>query len=144
MNGYADSPAEVDTSRKLPLCGGWILERTISGLPYRDAMEGYPLFACQDWSQFPLDLKLLENELISLSLVTDPFGQYDSNFLQQCFDVVSFFKKRLTTNLAKSLDIIVSAHNRYYPRKALRNIPAWKDVKVQISSSINGQTFMRL
>ena len=81
-HGYADSLAEVGTSRELPLCGGWILERTISGLPYRDAKGCYSLFACQDWSQLPLDLKLLENELISLSLVTDPFGQYDSNFLQ--------------------------------------------------------------
>ena len=120
--GYAESLAEFGTPRKLPRCKGWILERQIPGFSCYDAMGCYPLFVCKDWSQLQSELTVLENDLISLSLVTDPFGQYDSNLLQQCFDVMIPFKEHFVTNLSKSLSTIVSAHNRYYARKSLRNI----------------------
>lgn len=35
---YAASLAEFGTMRELPEGGGWILERKILGIPYRDAM----------------------------------------------------------------------------------------------------------
>ena len=117
---YACSLGEFGRPRELPKCGGWIVERQIPGFPYRDAMGCYPLFACQDWSQLHSDLKTLENELISLSLVTDPFGNYDRKYLHQCFkNVVIPFKEHFVIDLSQQKKKYVSEHHRRYARKAL-------------------------
>ncbi len=121
--GYAESLAEFGTPRKLPHCGGWILERQIPGFPYHDAIGCYPLFACHDWLQFYADLEGIGNELVSLSLVTDPFGEYDKTYLHRCFrDVVIPFKEHFIADLRHPLNAIVSKHHRYYSRKALGNV----------------------
>jgi hypothetical protein len=125
MNGYlnplyAQSLAEFGTPRKLPLCGGWILERSIPGFPYRDAMGCYPLFLCQDWSQVHSDLKEVESELVSLSLVADPFGQYDSNLLHQYFDVAIPFKQHFIADVSRPLHL--PRNHRYYAHKALKEV----------------------
>src|SRR5436190_23288915 len=87
---YAQSLAEFGSPRHLPRSGGWILEREIPGFPYRDAMGCYPLFACRDWSRLHEDLEELHSDLVTLTLVADPFGDYDLSTLQHCFgDLVS-------------------------------------------------------
>lgn len=121
--GYAQSLAEFGTPRELPRCGGWILVRQIPGFPYHDAMGCYPLFCCQDWSQLYADLEDIGDELVSLSLVTDPFGEYDPTYLHQCLgDVVIPFKEHFVIDLHRSIDDIVSRHHRYYARKALEKV----------------------
>ncbi|MGC9977430.1 MAG: hypothetical protein ABSC57_12100, partial [Syntrophales bacterium] len=119
---YAESLAEFGTPRILPRCGGWVLQRQIPGFSCYDAMGCYPLFVCEDWSQLNSDLKALEGELVSLSLVTDPSGQYDSNLLHEIFDVARPFKEHFVADLGKPLDTLVSKHNRYYARRSLRSI----------------------
>lgn len=118
--GYAESLSEFGTPQELPRCGGWILERQIPGFPYRDAMGCYPLFACQDWSQLHADLADLGNELISLSLVADPFGEYDLAYLQRCFDLVIPFKEHFVADLSFPINDIVRRKWRQYARKAQR------------------------
>ena len=121
--GYAQSLAEFGAPRELPRSGGWVLERQIPGFPYHDAMGCYPLFACKDWSQLHADLEDISNELVSLSVVTDPFGEYDSIYLQRCFkDVVIPFKQHFVVDLNRPLDTFVSSHHRRYARKALRQL----------------------
>src|SRR5229473_8652620 len=91
--GYAASLSEFGTPRLLPRSGGWILERRIPGCQERDAMGCYPLFACQHWSQLHADLDEIGSELVSVTLVTDPFGGYQEGLLRQCFpDQVVPFK----------------------------------------------------
>ncbi|MGB8953606.1 MAG: GNAT family N-acetyltransferase [Candidatus Aminicenantales bacterium] len=119
---YAESLSEFGTPRELPRCGGWILERPIPGFPYRDAMGCYPLFACQDWSQLAADLDGLGDDLVSLALVADPFGEYDEACLHRCFDVVISFKEHYVADLHRPINEIVSRHHRYYSRKALEII----------------------
>ena len=120
---YAQSLAEFGIPRQLPQSRGWILHRRIPGFPYRDAMGCYPLFACQDWSLLHCDLEELEDGLVSLSLVTEPFGAYDEAYLQQCFrDVVIQYKKHYIVDLHRPIDEIVSRHHRYYARKALKSV----------------------
>ncbi len=120
---YAESLAEFGTPRELPRCGGWILERQIPEFPYRDAMGCYPLFCCQDWSQLNADLEDISDELVSLSLVTDPFGAYDLTYLKQCFrDLVILFKEYYIVDLVKSKNADVSNHHRYYARRALKKV----------------------
>lgn len=119
---YAESLMEFGTPRELPQCGGWILERQIPGFPFYDAMGCYPLFACRDWSQLNADLESVGNELVTLSLVTDPFGGFDLAQLEQCFDVVIPFKQHFVVDLRQPINNIVSKHHRKYARKALKNI----------------------
>lgn len=119
--GYARSLSEFGTPRHLPHCGGWILERQIPGFSDRDGMGCYPLFVCQDWSQLHTDLDNLSDELVSLALVTDPFGNYDVSYLQQCFDVVTPFKEHFVIDLSCSKNEIGSKRRRKYARRTLKN-----------------------
>ena len=119
---YAFSLSEFGNPRELPRCGGWILERQIHGFPFKDGMGCYPLFCCRDWSKLHLDLDDLNNDLISLTLVTDPFGNYDISYLQKHFDLVKPFKKHFIANLNLPIEKIVSKHHRYYAKKALQSL----------------------
>jgi hypothetical protein len=121
--GYAESLMEFGIPRELPQCGGWILERQIPGFPYRDAMGCYPLFCCQDWSKLHDDLEDIGDELISLALVTDPCGEYDFTYLQQCFeDVVIPFKDHFVVDLCRPMDEIANRRRRKHARRALREV----------------------
>lgn len=120
---YAKSLTEYGTPRELPRCRGWILERAIPGTIYRDAMGSYPLFLCQDWSQLHLDLEDWGSDIISLAVVTDPFGAYDLAYLRRCFcDVVIPYKQHFVVDLSQSPGAFVSRHHQRYARKALREM----------------------
>ena len=120
---YAESLAEFGAPRVLPRCGGWILQRQIPGFSFHDAMGCYPLFACQDWSQLYADLEDIERELVSLSVVTDPFGDNDAEYLHQCFrDVIIPFKEHFVLDLGRDMNIFVSTHHCRNARKALRDV----------------------
>lgn len=120
---YAQSFVEFGSPRELPLSKGWILERKIPATAYRDAMGCYPLFVCQDWMQLCADLENINNELVSLAVVTDPFGDYDESHLKVCFkDVVNPFKQHFVVDLSCSLENFVSGHHRRNARKALQEL----------------------
>lgn len=119
---YANSLAEFGSPRELPRCGGWILERQIPGFTLRDGMGCYPLFTCRDWSKLHEDLNDLETDLISLALVTDPFGDYDLAYLRQCFDFVKPFKEHFVVDLSLSREEIVSKHHRKCVRRSLEQV----------------------
>jgi hypothetical protein len=120
--GYAESLAEFGTPKELSGCKGWILKRRIPDSPYYDGMGCYPLFVCRDWSKLSGDLEELGDELVSLAVVTDPFGEYDETLLRQCFDFVIPFKKHFIADLSRPLREIVSKHRHYFARKALRRV----------------------
>ena len=110
---YVDALSEFGTPRELSYCGGWILQRPIPDFRYKDAMGPYPLFCCHDWSHLHADVDKIKNDLVSLSLVTDPFGNYDRKYLQQCFkDVVIPFKTHFIIDLAQSPDDFVCNHHQ--------------------------------
>lgn len=120
---YAESLTEFGVPRALPRSGGWILERQIPGESSRDAMGCYPLLSCHDWSQLHIDLDEVGDELVSLSLVTDPFGEYDPEYLRRCFrDVVVPFKEHFVVDLQRPLNEIAGRRHRKNARRALRNI----------------------
>lgn len=120
--GYAESLSEFGAPRSLPRSGGWILERPIPGFPYRDAMGCYPLFCCRDWSQLGADLEEIGTELVSLSLVTDPFGNYDYDFLTRCFDFAKPFKEHFVIDCSQPMKTFVSKNHQYQARKALKKV----------------------
>jgi len=116
---YAASLSEFGSPRFLGGSRAWVLERPVPGLPYRDASACYPLFCCYDWSKLSGDIDALPPDLLSLSMVTDPFGCFDPDALGKCFDRFLPFKVHYVADLTKPLETFVSKHHRYYARKAL-------------------------
>ncbi|HVS80567.1 MAG TPA: GNAT family N-acetyltransferase [Pyrinomonadaceae bacterium] len=116
---YSQSLTEFGTPRFLPESGGWILERPAPNSPYLDAMGCYPLFACRDWSRLQTDLENIGTGLISLSVVTDPFGEYDLTLLRDCFaDLVIPFKQHFVVDLARKMKRFVRPHHLRNARRA--------------------------
>ena len=118
-SAYAESLSEFGTPRKLVESGGWILERPVPYSSLRDAIGCYPIFSCADWSKIHLDFEDIGDELISLSMIPDPFGDYDVAYLRECFkDLVTPFKQHYVIDMERPVDDIVSRHHRIAVRKA--------------------------
>lgn len=121
--GYAASLAEFGRPRQLPHCGGWILEREVPGGNLRDAMGCYPLFTCRDWGALRKDLEGLVDELVTISLVPDPFGSYEISDLRRIFpERMRPFKQHFVMDLSLDPEKVISSHHRYEIRKSLRRI----------------------
>lgn len=119
---YADSLAEFGAPRRLPRCGGSILVRPVPGERDCDAMGCYPLFACADWSMLRADLDELAGELVAVSMVADPFGEYQLADLHACFDLVLPFKNHYVVDLNEPPGRIGSRSRRKQVRRALREV----------------------
>lgn len=121
--GYAASFQGVGTPRALPESGGWIVQREIGGTTASDAMGCYPVFACGDWSALGRDLEALEGEVVSLSLVTDPFGGFAADELERCFpDLCVPFKEHFVADLSREPDSFVDRHHQRNARRALERV----------------------
>jgi hypothetical protein len=119
---YPESLGEFGRPRLMQASGGWILERSIPGYEDRDAMGCYPIFVCRDWGQLSDDLAGVGNDLVSLAIVTDPFGNYTLADLQACFTTVVPFKEHHVIDLSQSGHGQVSKHHRYYAKKSLERV----------------------
>ncbi len=120
---YAASLVEFGSPRLLPQCESWILQRSIPGTPYVDAMGCYPLFSCRNWSQLRDDMESISDELVSLVLVTDPFGDYTEEILRRTFkDLAKPFKEHFVVDLKASAETFVHAHHQRNARKALETV----------------------
>lgn len=120
---YAESLAEFGRPRHLPASGGWILDRPIGVSDWHDAIGCYPLFCCMNWHGLNADIDMLGSEFVTLSLVSDPFGDFDLVQLRRCFeDQMVPFKAHFVADLRRSIRQIVSDHHRYYARRALASV----------------------
>lgn len=116
---YATSLAAVGTPRELPRSGGWILEREIAGTVARDGVSVYPLLVLSDWTKLSQDLAGVGDSLVSLVVVTDPFGGYTEPLLHECFpDRVLAFKEHFVVDCEEPGRTWVSTHHRRNVRKA--------------------------
>ena len=120
---YADSLSEFGQPMKLKHSGGWILKRNITDTPFKDAMGCYPLFVCRDWSLLPHDMQELEDDVVALSIVADPFGNYNPVFLKEFFtDVCIQFKTHYVADLQKPVEKFASKHHLRSAKKALTDL----------------------
>ena len=117
---YAASLSEFGAPLPLHRSGGWLLKRAIAASEQCDAMSCYPLFTCDDWAKLPADLDALGNELVSVSMVLDPFSPLAVEEMQRCFDFARPFKEHFVIDAQEEFESHVSKHHRYYTRKALR------------------------
>lgn len=135
---YARSLAAIGQPVALTGCGGWLLERPISRvdasgnsrrLATRDACGPYPLFACRDWSRLDVDLNALADRFVAVSLVTDPWGEFDPARLAACFpDLCRKYKDHFVCDLTMSPEGAVSGHHARNARAALRRVDVvWSD-----------------
>jgi len=87
-------------------------------------MGCYPLFSCLDWSSLRADVQAISpNDLISLSLVADPFGDHTPEYLKECFNaVVRPFKEHFVVDLSRSMSASIVEHHRRYASKGLREL----------------------
>jgi hypothetical protein len=108
---YAKSLSEFGAPLQLPKSGGWLLKRTIDGADV-DAMGTYPLFACSDWKSLKYDFNQLGKSLVSVVVVTDPFGEYDESLLRDCFgDRVIPFKSHFLNDLSCPPESAICEHH---------------------------------
>jgi len=125
---YAHSLAEFGQPKYLPNSKGWILQRGIHATPYADAMTCYPLFCCHHWEQLPTDLAAID-DLVSLGIVTDPFGDYDEAYLRDTFHHLVFpYKQHFVTDLSKDPATYISKHHNRNIRKAERQVEVQREL----------------
>lgn len=120
--GYAASLAEFGQPLELPQSRGWLLKRRIPGTDLFDAMGCYPLFACMNWDHLAKDIEALRQELVSVALVADSFGNYNENLLRQTFERVVAFKSHFVVELGPKPEELASTNHRRNARKALSKI----------------------
>ena len=119
---YADALSESGAPYHLSACNGWILIRQIAGHPWRDARGCYPIFSCGDWGALPHDLKNIE-QIISLVMVTDPFGTYTPESLSFCFpDLCVPYKQHHIIELTRPLFANLSEHHARNVRLATQQV----------------------
>jgi hypothetical protein len=95
----------------LPRSEGWLLVRSVPNDEASDALGLYPFFACRDWSGLSADIAELRG-IVCLSLVTDPFGNYDESLIRQVFPHhCAPFKNHHVVDLRVPRDLAVSKHH---------------------------------
>ncbi len=120
---YAKSLSQFGEPVSLPCCEGWVLKRQIPDSPDYDAMGCYPFFSCNNWSRLKEDLKGISSDLVSLSLVTDPFGDYSLKSLMECFpDVCYPFKEHFIIDLKQPGFSFISDNHKRNLRKVPREV----------------------
>jgi hypothetical protein len=127
---YAAALREFGRPRKMHACTGWVLEREIAGTGHTDLMGCYPIFSCGNWSGLAKDLEELaalpESDArapVSISMVLDPFGDYDTEELKGLFpDLCRPFKQHFVVDLEQDPAEFVGSTHRRNVRKALKNL----------------------
>jgi len=99
-----------------------MLKRFALGGSAVDATGCYPLFACENWDGLDADLNALAPEIVSVVLVTDPFGDYDERLLQRSFHRVALFKEHVVVDLRRFSEDTLTRHHRDRSRAALRRV----------------------
>jgi hypothetical protein len=118
--GYAASLGESARPLHLPRSGGWLLERAIPGTEDVDAIGPYPLLCCALWSGLADDLTELGDRVVSVVLVTDPFGDFRPADLSAAFSHgLVPYKEHHVIDLEIPLSESACDHHRRNARKAL-------------------------
>jgi hypothetical protein len=118
---YAQSLCEFGEPIELPFSKGWILKRPISDSSQFDGMGCYPIFTCADWSNLGRDLDWLKCQLVSLTLVTDPFGSFSHQELAEHFtDLARPYKEHFVVDLQQHPEEFVALHHRRNAFTALK------------------------
>jgi hypothetical protein len=103
-------------------------------------MGTYPVFCCDNWNALADDLNDLSIDLVSIVLITDPFGKYNRATLELCFDNTIKLKDHYVLDLTRPLNESISKSNRTAAKLALRNL----QVRIVPKPLISIDTWMTL
>lgn len=121
---YAAS-LEYGEPRRLAASGGWLIQREIGATGARDAISCYPLLCCADWNRLEEDVRQLKDleDLVTVTVVTDPFGETSAEQLQRCFpDLARPFKEHFVVDLSRPAESVWDPHHRRNVRKGLQAV----------------------
>ena len=117
---YAEALSEFGAPVFLPRSRGWVLRRRVPGSNREDATGCYPIFSCERWDALCEEVRTLDSDLVSLTIVTDPFAAIGSDALRRGFDCVMPFKEHFVVDLKQRAAHPIPRHHRRYAEKALR------------------------
>jgi len=119
---YAKALAEFGDPVRLSSSGGWLIQRPISNTRYVDAMGCYPILSCPRWADLKADLSLLDDRLVCVYAVTDPFGDFSLQTLSECFaTAVKPYKKHFVVDLNRESFSHIAKHHQRNISKAHDN-----------------------
>ncbi len=120
---YIQSMSEFGRPERLPRSGGFLLMRAIGGTDDSDAIGPYPLFCCTNWSGLAGDLAELEGRVVSVVVVTDPFGPVDPGALASGFSHgLVRYKDHFVIDLEIPIEQSACSHHRRNARRALSRL----------------------
>jgi hypothetical protein len=120
---YAASFGEYGSPLELRHSGGWLIRREIPGGNGSDAMGCYPLFSCRNWLGLEKDLNALDESVVSVAAVLDPYGDYDPEVLRACFpDCLVAFKNHFIVDLDCEWQRYLPENHQRNARRALRSV----------------------
>lgn len=119
---YAESLSEFGAPLQLVGSEGWLLRREIERSQSSDAANPYPLFLCVDWSRLTSDLQSLGDDIVSVTLVSDPFAPSTFRSMAGEFDHFALFKQHYVIDLTGDPHARVATHHRRYARAAMREL----------------------
>ena len=125
---YAESFWSSAHRDDCPDAGDGFWNDRFRGHPTGTQWDVIPYFPARIGGELYADLEQIGEGLVSLALVTDPFGEYDVAYLQRCFrDVVIPFKEHYVADLSLPLQDIAGRRHRKNGRRALKEIEvdAW-------------------
>jgi hypothetical protein len=119
---YVRSLSELGEPVYLERSGAWLLTRDIPGTNFRDGIGPYPFFEFENFDGLSADLRILKGQLVSVSLVTDPFWSPPREKLNEVFDLVRPFKTHYRADLDIPFSRYLRRHHRRYTRKAFSKL----------------------
>lgn len=120
---YTQALSHMGQPLRLPASGGWLLQQRIGATGYEEARGAYPLFCCENWQKLSVDFSALDESIVAVSLVTDPFRQPDEAMLREIFpDRVFRFKSHFIVNFSQPPASFVSKHHLRNARKAAKSL----------------------
>jgi hypothetical protein len=137
---YAQSLGFAGTPVELPQSGGWVIRRAIRDSCSHDAMGLYPYLCCSRWDALEFDLEALSQQVVLISAVADPLGNYDAGLLRRGFNRLRPFKAHYVIDTSAPVANHVKRSHRETARRAFRKV----SVSVAIDPSIYGSEWVRL
>ena len=120
---YAKSFQEVGTPCQLSKSLGWLIIRKIPDCQFFDAMGCYPFMICSDWVHLESDLSEIKDEIITLTVITDPAGNYTKKLLEHIFpELCTPFKEHFVVELQTNWKQSISSNHKRNAQKAVKNI----------------------
>ncbi|MBL4659145.1 MAG: hypothetical protein JKY19_02225 [Alcanivoracaceae bacterium] len=115
---YAQSVKEKVQTIHLEKSCGWLLKRKIPKSDLFDAINCYPLLCCKNWEHLQSDIDNIPKNIISISIVSDPFSDLDMSRISTTFDLIKKFKQHYIVDLTTETNF--SPHHKREIRRAYK------------------------